>query len=359
MKLINKSILLVGMLIFCMNSISQTELKKDSCNESCHKHHLNMIPVGMMNSHVHKKNTWMVTYRYMGMESLSPISGTNNVSEMDVYKSYMSYTSNMNMGMHMLMGMYGITDRLTTMVMLNYNSNSMDMKMRQMQMADMSGITMNTTTTDMSMKTSGFGDSKVYLIYKLSEKSHSQLLINAGVNIPTGTIQIKGAANNMLYPNLRYPYMMQLGSGTIDVLPGLTYIYQKHKFAFSTQFSSVIRTNTNSVGYKYGNVFNLNIWGAYNWWNNFSSSFRLLGSNTEAIKGFDPTFNKYNEIAANPSNYGGNRITGYIGTVYQFKSGILKKIKLGVEYGIPLYQNVNGIQNQFKQSIVASLSRSF
>lgn len=348
------------MLIFGLSSIGQTDTIRKDCQGDCHKHHLNMIPVGMMNSHVHKKNTWMLTYKYMNMNALSPIEGTKSISEMEVYKSYITYTPNMNMGMHMLMGMYGITDRLTTMVMLNYNTNSMDMKMMDTQMADMPGMTMDmSNTTNMSMKTSGFGDSKLYFIYNLVKKSHSQILINAGVNIPTGTIQIKGASDNMLYPSLRYPYMMQMGSGTIDVLPGLTYVYQKHKFALSSQFSSVIRTTTNSVGYKYGNVYNLNIWGAYNWWNNFSSSVRILGSNSGSIKGSDPAIYRYNEIAANPINYGGSRVIGYIGTLYQFKSGFLKKTRIGVEYGLPLYQNVNGIQNQFKQSVVASLSHSF
>ena len=344
------------MLISGFYAIGQTETNTEveTCHASCHCQH-NLVPIGVTNSHIHKKNEWMSSYRYMGMTAGTPISGSSEITEMEVYKNYMSYTSNMNMGMHMLMAMYGITDRLTTMVMANYNSNSMNMSM--MQMNTMLGMEMK--DTKMSMKTTGFGDTKVYLNYNLSKNSKHTFLLNVGVNIPTGSIQMKGMENDMLYPNSRLPYMMQMGSGTFDILPGLTYNYQLHNLALGSQFSSVIRTSKNNVGYQYGNNYNLNLWIAYNWWNNFSSSLRFQGSNSEAIKGVDPTVPRYKEIAANPDNYGSNLTIGYLGTVYNFQSGFLKNARVGVEYGMPIYQKVNGIQNQLKQSLIASFSYSF
>jgi len=134
--------------------------------------------------------------------------------------------------------------------------------------------------------------------------------------------------------------MMQQGSGTWDVLPGLTYTFQQNKFMASSQVYSTIRTGYNSVGYKLGNKITFNNWVAYRWLNWMSTSLRIEASSTGIIEGKDSDFYQYNEPAANPYNYGGEIIQASAG----FNFYLWKIHRIGIEAGLPLYENLNGIQ---------------
>jgi hypothetical protein len=53
----------------------------ESCDVSCHCIR-NLTPAGVMISHVHPKNEWMLSYRYMQMGMGTPIQGRSAISEM-------------------------------------------------------------------------------------------------------------------------------------------------------------------------------------------------------------------------------------------------------------------------------------
>ena len=85
--------------------------------------------------HTHPAGMWMVNYEFMHMDMSGLRAGTTNVGLRSVgYKrhkpyNYMMIPTSMTMDMHMVMVMYGITDRLTVMVMANYQANKMKMLM--------------------------------------------------------------------------------------------------------------------------------------------------------------------------------------------------------------------------------------
>lgn len=352
-------IVFVMLIVFQINSIySQTDSLLESCSKGCCC--LNdPTPAGIIISHIHNKNEWMLSYQYMNMGMNGILEGTKLVSQNDVFTNYLMASNGMRMDMHMLMGMYGIADRLTTMVMLNYNSNSMEMSMFPVSGQSMPGMVMNSPSMSSSMMTKGFGDIKLHFLYGLMKRENHRFLIAAGVSIPLGSIQQKGNSVDLIYPNERLPYAMQLGSGSLDILPCINYLYQKNDLTFSGQVSATIRSSVNTIGYKWGNEVVLNTWLAYNWINSFSSSCRLEGSVVGAINGRDHSLYIYNELSANPFNYGGQKLKGYVGSTYQFKEGFLKNNRLSVEYGIPMYQKLNGMQMKLTQSLFASWSYTF
>jgi hypothetical protein len=324
--------------------------------QSCCSSH-NATPAGIMISHVHTKNEWMISYKYMNMQMGGLMNGAKNISSTDVFNNYLMSPTTMQMDMHMLMVMYGISHRLTVMGMFNYNQSSM-----QMEMFTQSGHHHSMDaggSGSHSMESSGFGDIKLYALYGIVNKPRHQFLASLGLSIPTGSINMKGPDNDMLYPDKRLPYSMQSGSGTYDVLPCLNYVYQHKKITASAQVSSTIRTQTNTVGYKLGNELMVNSWFAYQWLNIISSSLRLEGVTTQNISGYDASSYAFNEPSANPYNYGGQKVNAYIGSVFQLKNGKLKKTGLAVEYGLPVYQYVNGIQMKTKQLVNISLAVGF
>jgi len=317
-----------------------------------------LTPAGVMISHVHPKNEWMISYRYMHMGMGLPMQGSTSISELAVYTSYLAYTPSMQMDMHMLMGMLGITDRLTAMVMLNYLSSSMDMNMLAGHSHTMNGMTM-ASATSMKMNTQGLGDTKLQLLYGLIKNEQTQLVLNFGASIPTGSIQHIGSTDDMFYPNTRLPYMMQLGSGTLDFLPGITFVQQRDKLAYSLQVQGNLHGYANAVGYQWGNELNTTAWLGYNWWKGFGSTVRLEGNWMSRMGGSDKSVYAYNETSANPANYGGSRIVGHLGLSYQFEEGIISNHRLAVETGLPIHQQVTGIQNKLNQTWIASWSYSF
>jgi hypothetical protein len=300
-----------------------------------------------MISHVHAKGEWMVSYRYMRMEMAGLLNGTEKVDDQAVFQDYLMSSSHMRMDMHMLMAMYGISNRFTVMAMGNYNVNSMDMSMLPttgMAMSHMQGMDMGDSKgMDMSMHTSGIGDTKLTLLYGLIRQNYHHILLSGGLSIPTGSIQQKGGAGSM-YPNTRLPYAMQLGSGTWDLLPGLTYWHQKGKFSWSSQVTGVIRTGYNSIGYQLGNQITSNTWVAYQWFPFVSSSLRMEGTVSERIYGQDPSVYAYMEPSANPMNYGGTYLNAFAGINVYLRKGILAHNKLSIEAGFPMYQKLNGPQ---------------
>ena len=350
-----KQLCLVFFLCLTQWVISQEDTA--SCDLSCHCIR-NVTPAGVMISHVHPKNEWMVSYRYMQMGMGTPIQGSTSISELDVYNTYLAYSPLMRMDMHMVMGMVGISDRLTAMVMVNYLSNSMSMNMLSGHMHTMPGMSMS-TDTHMEMNTNGLGDTKLHALYGIIKTNATQLVLSVGTSLPTGSMQQKGLSDDMFYAGSRLPYMMQLGSGTWDALPGITFVTQKSKWAFSGQIQGIVRLNKNKIGYRFGNEVSATTWLGYNWWKGFGSSVRLEGTWAEKIEGLDNTIYAYNEIAANTNNYGGTRLQGLVGLSYQFEEGFVTDHRLAVEYGLPIYQQLNGIQNKSNQTWMASWSYSF
>ncbi len=316
-------------------------------------------PAGLMYSHVHSKGEWMISYRLMnmGMEGLR--SGTSTISNNDVFNQYLMSPKNMQSNMHMLMAMYGVNSRLTLMLMANYISNSMEMLMFPGSGMNMPGMTVSPTESASTSVSSGFGDFKVHALYHLLSSKKHQLILSAGVNIPTGNIHYLGASDDMMYSHKRMPYSMQLGSGSFDALPAIGYSYRKEELAAGVQLSGVYRMYHNQLGYRLGNEATANLWFAYRWLKLWSSSLRIETGMNDKIQGNDPLLYYYYEPSANPNNYGGQRTLLYMGTTVQINKGFLKNNKIGAEYGFPLYQRVNGIQAPVKSMINVYWSLNF
>jgi hypothetical protein len=348
----------IALLLFFKSAIlfSQTCDTTSIC--TCVDDDLN--PAGIMIGHEHPKGVWKLSYRYMNMMMDGNQSELHAVDDNTIFNNYIMSPKTMQMDMHMLMAMYGITDRLSIMTMFNYNVLSMQMKMFPVATMNMPGMNMSSNmNTTMTSKTNGIGDIQLYAVYELLNKKSNYLFLSGGINLPAGSIYAKGKSDDMMYPSMRLPYMMQLGSGTIDFLPGITYLLKYNEFSFGTQVTSVLRPFNNTLNYHLGNQLTANFWAAYKWLNWISTSVRIEDTYTSLINGNDAQLVMANEPSANPANYGGQLVNAHGGLNFYFNRGFLSNSKLSVEYGIPVYQFVNGIQLGTKSTINASWMFSF
>jgi hypothetical protein len=311
--------------------------------------HMEMVSGGQMlfnpgfgadTYHTHPAGMWMFNYKFMRMNMRGLRDGTRNVGVEDVIPmegseyGYMMAPTDMTMDMHMFMVMYGITDRLTLMSMANYLRNEMNMLMN-MGMG-------NGNTPEPPMRNSGLGDTEIRGVYKINRYLDGSL----GLSLPTGDIERELETMGRRY---RLPYGMQLGSGTYDLMPAITY----------TDFSGDARWNWGAQAvYTWRPGKNKNDWSfgdrleATGWlqraFGPFTSWLRLAYIEEGQIKGRDSEIQKLldpNPMVgapspdADPANYGGRRIGGMLGLSFMYKS-----YSIGVEGGAPLYQDLNGLQ---------------
>jgi len=300
-------------------------------------------PIGVMGDHRHGKGEWMLSYRFMPMWMKDNLKGSDKISNEEIFQNYMVAPQKMNMQMHMLGVMYAPSDKLTLMAMGNFIKNDMDLQTRM-------GMVFST-------KSSGFGDVKVSALYGLFNKNRQTMHLNLGVSIPTGSITEKG--DTPAGENMQLPYPMQIGSGTWDIMPGLTYLGETDKISWGVQALGTLRLGENARGYAFGNQLNLTGWVAYqlsDWW---STSFRLNGSSTGKIEGTDEMLNPMMVTTADTNNFGGESLLGYLGVNFYVREGVLKGHRLAVEYGLPFYQNLNGPQMAMQSMLMVGWQLAF
>lgn len=326
-----------------------------SCFECCRPDAF--APAGIMTDHVHPKGEFGIAYGWMFSESKGNLQGTDNLSDNLIYyhKGYMMAPHLMRMQMHMLMPMYGITNRLTAMAMVIYNANKMNMHM--MPMESMPGMAMDAyNNMPTSTQSSGLGDTKLYLLYNLLGNCMQRLVVSGGISIPTGKIDAKGetlqGANDVL------PYSMQLGTGTLNLMPGLVYVGQTYNLNFGVAANSNIKTGANVRNYRWGNEYSFSPWFAYKIKSWVSLSVRAEYYRMERIEGYDATIHlsSGNDPSANVLNYGMQQRIGFYGGLNLYApSTCFKGMRLMAEYGLPVYNEMLGLQMPAKSFFSARI----
>ena len=307
-------------------------------------------PISVMGDHTHAKGGWMVSYRYMHMDMDGMRNGTDRISSNDVFaEGYTVTPQSMSMDMHMLGLMYAPTDKLTLMLMSNYTETEMDHKIFSQGAADM----MNNGNRKFTTETSGIGDVKVGGLYRFYLKENRKAHFGLSLSLPTGSIDEKdktpapgGGANQQL------PAPMQLGSGTYDLLPSLTYVQQFERWSYGAQANAVIRLESeNDNGYRLGDVFgattwagtNLNEWVGLNTGLNYTYTSKLKGTQDDVNQG-PIMMGRDTVTTAYKRNYGGERLDAIFGINLYVPSGTLKGQRIAVDIRLPLWQDLNGYQ---------------
>jgi len=287
--------LLANLYIHYFNSYCQCDSM--SC---CSINGVDINPAAIVNGHQHEAGKWMFSYSYMNSFLKNNYSGTSKISDQSIFEKYDMLPVNMHMDMHMLMGMYGFSNKLSLMVMLNYVYMNMDMKMLTGQM-NVSGKTMTMGTMDMTSTSQGLSDTKISALYNLLSTNRHSIIADVGFSIPTGSIT-KTEKDDISFFGQTQVYDMQTGTGTFDILPGITFIYHRPSYLIGAQAISVIHPYYNSQGYKLGNELTVNTWVAYEWWEKLSVSLRLNYNIKGQIQGFDANIPASLEPGADPKN---------------------------------------------------------
>lgn len=282
-------------------------------------------PIGVMRDHVHDKGEFMLSYRFGYMNMDGNRDGASSVSTQDVLNNYMVAPTKMPMKMHMFGAMYGITNQLTLAVMGGFSEREMD------------HVRQNNTT--FRMENDGITDTSVNALYEFYNDGQHRIQFNAGVSLPTGSSNDRKADGSI------FGYPMQMGSGTYDLLPGLSYSGKLTDWSWGGQVNGNFRLGRNNRGYSLGDRYQLTGWAAKKVSDVFSISLRVDGQAWENINGYDreipgPTF------MAPPMDtnlQAGESVTTLIGfNAVMPKGSALEGQRFAVEFGIPVYERLDG-----------------
>jgi hypothetical protein len=308
-------------------------------------YNLDVIQLNVIGGHTHPAGQIMFGYEFMFMDMSGHLSGTHDVSESEILKQFDSSSTGMTVEEHMLEAMYAPTDNLTLMAMLPIKHIEMDMVL-----GDGFRFTEHSE---------GVGDLQVMALYTVlgSVSKGSRLLINAGVSFPTGSIDEKNTIMGLGTFQLEYP--MQLGSGTYDFRPGLTYLGESNKWAWGAQLLNTLRFGRNENGYRLGNEYVLMGWVGYAVTDWFAPSLRINGRLWGNVHGADPQIDPTFDAEGDSHRQGGRRVDLLFGTNFYVPTGALKGTRVNIEAGLPIYERLNGPQLSTRWLFSAGVTYSF
>ena len=320
-------------------------------------------PIGIMGDHLHESGEFMVSYRSMRMRMEGNLVGDESVSPEQIAMTIANRFANppmmpptlrvvpteMTTTMHMVGLMYAPTDNITLMGMVNLVDRKMDHITFQGPMG-------NNQLGGFTTRTDGLGDTKLGALIGLVNEPDRKLILNLGISIPTGDIeetdQILTPMNTT--PSPRLPYPMQLGSGTWDIEPGLTYIGAKHRIGWGSQVKLLYRLDENDESYSLGDQVTWSSWGSYRFNNNISASLRLTWTDLDAIDGIDPMIAAPVQTA-DPANFGGKRWDFGVGinTIWEGNH------RISLEYENTFDMDVNGVQMEMESMLTLGYQLAF
>ncbi|MAU53445.1 MAG: alpha-amylase [Roseovarius sp.] len=318
-------------------------------------HHMHRHgPVGLPGRHQIPQGRVVLIYRLGAMAMSGIRSGTDDLGETALVTTVPNAFAGMpgqpptirmapvemTGEMHMLGAMYGASDRLTLMGMVPYLRKSMTMR-------TYAGPVGTTVLGESTARTDGLGDIRLGALWSLRDKGRSRVTFGLGLSLPTGSITETGRMLSPMgtTPEMRLAYSMQLGSGTHDLHPALTWENGRGPVNWGGQVRAILRLGENDEDYRLGHEAALSGWLSYRAAPWISYSARLEYRYADRIHGRDPQI-MGPSLGADPRNYGGHYITLHAGADIAPKRGALKGHRIGLELGLPLYQDLNGVQSK-------------
>ncbi len=322
-----------------------------------HRRHLadQYAPAGLMGDHVHHAGSFMVDYRYMLMRMDENQRGTTRLTNQQAFVQGQALGTNngalptsMSMEMHMLHLMYGHSDDVTLYTMLMFPALTMD---HIRGPANPAGAGTVFTTHN-----SGLGDLAFGALLRLLEDEDWDLILNLGFRVPTGDISRQSSVPTGGLVAQELPYPMRLGTGTFQLLPGITYKRYLPEGSYGLQLQTDFSIGRNWDNYSVPDQYRLNFWYAHLLTDRLALSFRVENLWRENFTGADPDLNPAVVSTARPDMQ-----TGYW---LNFGYGIMWLVgdsghQINVEVIDTVYQHLDGIQLRSDWTFVFSWSKAF
>ena len=283
-----------------------------------------------------------VAYAYERIEKRGLRDSDRNISTSDVFGNlappvYTRAPRALTVDVHTLQLAYAPHPRFTLVVEVPFLRKRLDT-------STVAGVETRATTH-------GIGDVGLALVVPFIRKKHERSQIHIGLDVPTGSVRRrKGGA--------RRPYDSQLGSGTVDLEWGLTYRGQLRRWSWGGQFIGRHPIGMNDLDYREGSRFEASLWGGVGLFHGLRASLRMdwQKQNNTRVQGTDDIL-----LIVDPSDNakirGGTRVT--ISPGLSLEVPRLEHQRIAIEFGLPIYQNLDGPQLERDWSLKAGWQWGF
>ncbi len=323
--------------------------------------HRNRVPAGIRFSHrLHAAGQIMFGYQTQFVRQAGDLlSGTRPATDEEVVQSGCAGTDGcrsvptyMNMKMHMLDIMYAPTDWLTLLVMPQFVD--MDMELRDLQGRPPPNLEAHEHIGESGHTTGGLGDTLVGGLVSVYDGQQHHLHAGMALRIPTGQVDLELRRIFRADGGL-FHFGMQLGSGTWDLVPSLTYVGDSQRWHWGAQWHSDFRLESeNESGYRLGNTWQVSGWNSYDISSWLSTTVRTSYRHVEPIQ---EDYDRYNARIGPmdfPSNQGGHYWDLGLGINAFFATGPLAGNQIALEWSRPLQENLNGFQRETQDRLALS-----
>ena len=204
---------------------------------------------------------------------------------------------------------------------------------------------------EFTIDSSGLGDISLSTSYPIWNRGTNYVMANAGLSLPVGSIDEIGATPRVPGTDTQLPYTMQIGSGTFDLLPSLIYSNNGERLNWGGQLRGTLRLGETDRDYTLGNRLSLSVWAKARPTTWIEPSLTLMIQSWGEIDGRDEDLiidalpvSPYPANVTDPSKFGGQKIQAVLGATVRRPGGALDGHALELEWGLPVYQDLNGPQ---------------
>ena len=285
-------------------------------------------PIGVIGDMARHRGDVVLAYRFHRQSFSGLMNGTTRLE--GSLPGFDVKPTSLDKDHHLFEVLWAPFEQITVSAILPYVQNEMT------QIIQNTGESYKTTS-------GGFGDLEFAILHRVFSTETSRLHLNLALSFPTGSTtesQVTRVSPGVIE---RLPYVMQLGSGTVDLKPGATYNGLWKRLYWGGQVGGVLRAGTNSQGYTLGDAYAVTGWVGATGSDWFAGSFRLDWNQWFNIEGQDELMNPLQSPTEDPQLQAGQRLDVLLG-IDLFLGGRLKGTRISLEGGCPVYQSLEGPQ---------------
>lgn len=189
---------------------------------------------------------------------------------------------------------------------------------------------------------SGLGDVLVEGLASVFDGDAAKVALSGGVEIPLGSTDQRG--DLLVLQDQVLPYEMQLGSGSISIVPGVSAQLQNEFGTVGAQMKARLRINDNDRDYRLGDVVEANGWVAYKLNDFFAVTSGVRASSWGSIEGVADDVDVGRDPGEDPVFTGGKRVDIPLGLNVYMPEGSLMGHRFSLEFVWPVHQDYDNFR---------------
>ncbi len=286
-------------------------------------------PVGVTLDHLRAPGELLLGYRLLHLDHSGTRVGADTVPHAHLLMDWEMMPLSMSRQIHAVEASFGVSEHFTLQGSVPFVVT--DAEMRTQEFLEHSG-------------TSGVGDVELHALASFYDSWPYRAHASAGVSLPVGSIRQRDVTPLSFPDPELLPYPMQHGSGTLDLLPALTFVTENVHGTVGGQARAVIRTGENDREYRLGHRVEATGWGAYRFSDFVSGSVRVNWERWGNVRGSDPALDPGAVPMAHPFLQSGSRIDLPVGVNVYLREGRLEGGRLSAELQVPVHHDLDGPQ---------------